>query len=277
MLTNSFQSAALSLEAEVKELQAQVIKSNEQLEVAKADDQTNCDVLRELKSRRSLRDECKTIREEALSIQNSYLSLKGIQSCAPTSISPVGIKFQSLGCTNKTNGSLSCEIDGTTGTARVTSFDVSLGGTKAAAVRKYNSGISAFLASRVESLLRSIDTMKLGPATESGNQIQNFMWQLGRHEATAEEIYRLQRRFGARLTGENGKYFLSMHFESKSAKLGVTFELAELYPTVPLEVRMDVLRGSADLAYLRRALTRNAKPGYGHLSKACNIISAFVV
>jgi hypothetical protein len=69
---------------------------------------------------------------------------------------------------------------------------------------------------------------------------------------------------------------VSVDFEGQSAKVVVDFKIELSYPSLPLEARMSLVQGSIDLDAVRKALVKNAKPGFGNLSRACDIIAAII-
>jgi hypothetical protein len=66
---------------------------------------------------------------------------------------------------------------------------------------------------------------------------------------------------------------VSFHGSSEKKLLVTCFELNESYPFGPLNVSLEPGQ-RLDLVLLQKHLTKNAKPGFGDLSRACDVISA---
>lgn len=112
--------------------------------------------------------------------------------------------------------------------------------------------------------------------------LQRLEWRLGRLEQTASELVMLHRRYRAILTpciaSGSSTFQLVVDFSSNSSceKLSATFELSQAYPYAPLNVCLDTFAGSTDVEGLQRILIKNAKPGFGYLSRTCAMIAAFM-
>jgi hypothetical protein len=105
----------------------------------------------------------------------------------------------------------------------------------------------------------------------------------GRIEATARELTSLEKRY--RLLLENdpeggaSEFLVHVSFDTDKAQSGTlvaTFELNASYPFGPLHVSLPPDSIAVDLGLLQRYLMKNAKPGFGYLSRACDVIAAFV-
>jgi hypothetical protein len=144
-------------------------------------------------------------------------------------------------------------------------------------LRKYSGPISAFLDANLQWLSDSLEAdSDQSPSTISQN-IQSYMWSLGRLDFTAGELQGLLNRYKGRFLRTGTRSFvLTVDFEGRVSKLSVDFEMGLTYHSLPLEVKMDVWEGNIDFEGIRKALVKNAKPGFGYLSKACDIVSAYV-
>jgi hypothetical protein len=91
----------------------------------------------------------------------------------------------------------------------------------------------------------------------------------------------LQKRFDVTLerdpNGESAEFLVHVAFsDGKDNDVLVTsFDLNSSYPFGPLNVSFDLKEDEGlDLRYFQRQLMKNAKPGFGYLSRACDVISA---
>ena len=116
------------------------------------------------------------------------------------------------------------------------------------------------------------------PAQVAQN-IQNFSCCLGRLDLIGVELQGLVDRYNGRLTCDSEDSFsLSLEFEGRASKIGVDFKIGPSYPWLPLEVEMTVFEGCIDIDVDRiyKALKKNSRLGFGSLSRACDVVRAFV-
>lgn len=142
--------------------------------------------------------------------------------------------------------------------------------------------ITEFVVANVEALVESINNTRL----THGSDIMGFLQQLemrhGRLETTASELFGLQKRYGTLLeadpVGRKSDFLLSVDFHSTSdsTALRATFELNASYPFAPLNVSLDDREGKVNVDSMQRQLVKNAKPGFGYLSRTVDTISAFL-
>jgi hypothetical protein len=119
----------------------------------------------------------------------------------------------------------------------------------------------------------------IGGAAHVGQNMQCFSCCMGRLDFVAMEIQGLLDRYNGKLIrNSSDSYSLSVEFEGRLSKLWVDFKIGPCYPWLPLEVEMDFSEGSVDMEVDRicKALKKNAKLGFGSLSRACDIVSAYV-
>ena len=188
------------------------------------------------------------------------------------------IEFKVLSTCNQTSSVLSyswMEGDGVqpkliTDSTRVTNLNRK-------SIYKYSGTISSFLETSMGYLSSVSQSNQLHDASAIGRNVQKQSWQIGRLDLAARELYVLQRRYNAKLerTGRNS-FSLLVDFESGSTKVAVDFGVDTAYPSFPVEVRMDLISGETDLAALQKSLVKNAKPGFGSLSRACDIVESFL-
>jgi hypothetical protein len=131
-------------------------------------------------------------------------------------------------------------------------------------------------------LIDSVNNKILASGRSIGEMLQRLEMLHGRLEMTANELFALQKRYGTMLevdaVGSKSDFLLSVNFTSLRGSMAMqaTFELNTLYPFAPLNVSLDDRGGKVDVDLLRRQLVKNAKPGFGYLSRTCDTISAFL-
>jgi len=144
---------------------------------------------------------------------------------------------------------------------------------------KYHGSISKFLDVSIRRLMLSIQQSSVRGSFVIGEHLQYYSWQIGRLDLVAKEFQVVQRRYGGRLNRKNGDIFsLLVEFQSDSTKIISEFVIEPtLYPSLPVEVRLDLISGELNLKSLQKSLVKDAKPGFGSLLKACGIIQSIIV
>lgn len=139
--------------------------------------------------------------------------------------------------------------------------------------------LTPFFKGRTAALCNEWSGKVLSDTSQICEVLRHFQWQMGRLEQTAMELLVLRRRHGAILTSSSD-YFptfkVEVDFSGTPAKLSASFELTAEYPFAPLNVILNTFEGSVDIEKIRTLLIKNAKPGFGYLSRTCDVISASV-
>jgi len=97
---------------------------------------------------------------------------------------------------------------------------------------------------------------------------------MGRVEIVGKELSKVINRYKGRLQQSKADYQLSIQFfdsGENAHKIKANFEIRNSYP---FDLLPFALEGEGDLDTLRRQLIKNCKPGFGYLSRMCDIISA---
>jgi hypothetical protein len=122
---------------------------------------------------------------------------------------------------------------------------------------------------------------------KSGGQIseilQSIEWQIGRIETVAQEISALQKHHDSLMEiDDDGNFLFTIDFTSKSqtAKLRMCFDLGGVgeheYPLAPMRAHAETKIGSVDATHLKSMLNRSVKPGFGYLTRACDVVTAYM-
>lgn len=264
-----------SLEDSIRELESQIVQSQASLDELKQEELAAQKTRLDLQDLAFLAKERKALSSEAAPTQKSYLSLKGLHSWCPISVCESTLSFRCNGQSSHTSNIITYELRKSGVKARVSS-DKSAITAGMQHPPKSSPSVASFLAFCVEKQTHTIQEQSLTSASHVGENMQNYMWIMGRMDQTAIEMQSLRRRYKTKFIHKGDSYVFSVEFRNHSAKINVDFEVDHHYPSLPLEVRLDLMEGTMDLESIRRALQKNAKPGFGNLSRACGIVAAFI-
>jgi HKD family nuclease len=265
-----------SLEEEIREIESEITESQALLDDLKKQESETEKTRVDLQDLIVLANERKSLSSKAEPSQKSYLSLKGLHSWSAVSVCESRLSFNSIGQSSQTSNTLTYEISNPGVEAWVSSNKSALTASKQYPP-KSSPSVASFLAACVEEQAKAIQKQSLTSACQIGENMQGYMWMTGRLDQTAIELQTLRRRYKTKFTQEGESFLFSVEFRSQSsAKIIVDFEIDHHYPSLPLKVRLDLMEGTMDLESIRRALQKNAKPGFGNLSRACGIVAAFV-
>lgn len=142
--------------------------------------------------------------------------------------------------------------------------------------RQFTPSVKAFLAERSQLLQKEITSSELKSSSEIIDKVHQMEWFLGRLDIIGKEISMLEIRHSGKFERSSESstcYDLYLSIQNKSTESWVktTFEIGDWYPFV---LDMDI-SGEIDVIDMERQLIKNAKPGYGYLSRACDVIGAF--
>ena len=101
-------------------------------------------------------------------------------------------------------------------------------------------------------------------------------WYISRMEITGKELSMLENRFKGKLytSGKDGSHNLELRFAQQSGHEVIVgcFELCDSYPFAGLDI---TIKGDVEVEALERHLSKNSKPGFGYLSRTCDVFSVF--
>ena len=230
----------------------------------------------------ALSEEIKPSRALAEKLQHRYLSLNGMHCWSPLIIDESNIVVGFIGASPKTCIKICFSFSKTGAVTCQANVDPSFFKQRRGKKLKLTTLITEFLVANVETLIESVSNTKL----KRGCEILGFLQQVevlhGRLEMTAAEMIGLQKRYDTLLEadpiGRKYDFLLSVDFKSlsDSTALRATFELNASYPFAPLNVSLDDHECKVNVESMRRQLVKNAKPGFGYLSRTCDTISAFL-
>mmetsp|Transcript_28868 Transcript_28868/g.78207 ORF Transcript_28868/g.78207 Transcript_28868/m.78207 type:complete len:732 (-) Transcript_28868:1304-3499(-) len=272
------QSSVRELQGEIDNLEAQLssIRSEleemqiEETEVFKAT--TDC---HNISYNAKLYDDLKS---KAECSQKTFLSLRGLHSWSIGTVSDQGLQVSATGSCQHTH--LKLMYKGTKFGKACPNVLSKIGATDSIgkSLHIYNGTIASFLEMTTKKLAhKSQQSCAKGPI-RIRHHLQKYTWLLGRLDIVAKEFQVVQRRFRGKLyrNGAEGSFSFIVEFESEKSTIVADFTIEPVYPSFPVEVRLDLISGQQDLERVRKALVKNAKPGFGSLSRACDIIQSIV-
>lgn len=267
------QSLARSLNDEITELAAQIEQTKTELDDMKEKESSMDAKIDELQEAQALANEAKTLRANAAPTQKAYMSLKGLHSWNPSSMNESSIAFEAVGQYVQTTNTITYNLEGSSIDTTVSHGDSSMAMEYSS---KSTSAIVEYLFACVDEHARTVREKTVPSATDIGTSMQSYMWHLGRLDHTVTELQSLKKRYKATLSSKGSRLVFSAEFKNASTSLLALFDIDHHYPALPLEVQLNLIKGDVDLDRVRRGLRKSAKPGFGNLSRACGIVSAFV-
>jgi hypothetical protein len=211
-----------------------------------------------------------------------WTTLKGLNAWLPRAISSTEMTFSYIGPCPKACVTVSFALSGPSSVLCKANVDP-----LAFPKNKSRNGgklqlVMPLLVSRTSLLCEKMSSEKANP-TEIGAFLRRNGWELSRIEITASELALLQRRYRASLSpsslsGEGLMHVLEVDFQSRttSCKIRGSFFVSDAYPFDALNTQLDLLEGDTLLDELQQLLVKNAKPGFGYLSRMCDVISAYL-
>jgi hypothetical protein len=138
--------------------------------------------------------------------------------------------------------------------------------------------VSSFLQTRMKYLCDFMCQQVLHSTCDIPSYLRRFEYLLGRLESTAAEFAKLNERYFGKLSLSNiansSSFNLKIRFLSRTGLdlLGASFEISEAYPFSPLSVCLDTYDSKVNVETLQKSMIKNAKPGFGYLSRICDVV-----
>jgi hypothetical protein len=143
--------------------------------------------------------------------------------------------------------------------------------------------VAEYLGIKNEKLCSSMQRLKQTNAWDMKRTLRSHAWTRCRLEVICSELSMLHRRYNASLaTQENGDgdetLNVTVEFSQVGShvKLSGRFELTSSYPFGFLNTQVQQTGRQVDLDDLQGLLMKNAKPGFGYLSRTVAVINAFL-
>jgi hypothetical protein len=237
------------------------------------------DMTNSLSTRSQLTSELSGSRAAAESSEAGYSTITGINKWRPMELDESELSFQLVGPSPKTCVFISFQVTDIGPIACKARIQPNLYPKHKArsSMRFETRSIASFLEQRAADVCAMACKERLDTPSQIGAFLRRLEWELGRAEHTAVELAMLERRYKADISPNPSSVELTVEFASKTraAKLLATFELSAAYPFSPLNVCLDA-EGQVDVEAMRKLLIKNAKPGFGYLSRNCDVIAAYL-
>lgn len=140
---------------------------------------------------------------------------------------------------------------------------------------RFTSNVKNFLIERIQCLRKKIEGTKLESAAEISSIVVETEWYLERLWAIGKEISTLELRQSgklAKLSETSGYEFILSKSNAKGEKIEALFEIGESYPFV---LNINLSGEIANMDSLESHLVKNAKPGFGYLTRSVDGIESF--
>ncbi len=139
---------------------------------------------------------------------------------------------------------------------------------------QFTPSVRSFFVDKVDVLRKDLSLSQLNVSSDIVEVVQRTEWFLGRLDIIGKEISMLEIRYNGSLkrVESSALHALNLSIDNKPTGKTVetTFEIGDWYPFV-----LDVdVSGDVDTLSIENHLTQNAKPGFGYLSRTCDIIAA---
>jgi hypothetical protein len=267
--------AVKDLEQEIWDIQSKISGMESDLESIRHEEEQfrmERDLVQET---RHLASEIDKFHSEANSSQKAYLSLRGMHMWSLGAMSETEVNVILSGTCAQTSFSSSYQFEAS-GEVTPKMLSQSIISPPSQQFR-YHASVASYLQMCMRHLSKNMGQRLLRDTAEVGRHIQKTAWFVGRLDLTARELHVLQRRYRAKVIRKAGDNFsLQINFETKCASIKIEFPLDPLYPAFPVEVQMDLVSGKIDFGAIQKCLVKQSRPGFGSLSRACDIVESFL-
>jgi hypothetical protein len=140
--------------------------------------------------------------------------------------------------------------------------------------------VSSFLQFRIADFCEKVQKLHLLSPADIPSHLRRLEWVLGRLETTAFEIASLKDRYRNNVSltrvADTPTFQLKLGLRSQPGlvRLETTLDITETYPFSPLNVCLDAYDQNVNVEALQALMVKKAKPGFGYLSRICDILTA---
>ena len=271
-----------ALEEDISNMESQLSRSKGYLIAANEEHHSLMGATGSVSAHTTLSEKMKAIQPTAESVSRKFTSTKGLYKWIPVNLTENKLSFRFVGASPESSIELSFRPSGVGPVSCKAVVDPQIFRAHSSIVSSRFRTVSAYLRSRASAMCDKLSSQSVASPHRIGDILRQFELQHGRLEHTASELAMLHRRYNAILApsqipgSSNFQVEVDFSSSSSSAKLSAAFELTESYPFTPLDVRLDTFEGKVDVEGLRRLLIKNSKPGFGYLSRTCDVITAFL-
>ena len=261
-------------------MEAKIKRTSGYLESATDEDKNVSAVTCAISEHLDLTGRAKETENEAESVERKYLIAKGCWRWEAASLGEDELSFDFIGVSPKACIHISFALTGANGVpCRALVQPTLFRASKARHASKFPPNVVSYLHRQVSDCCASINQTRLNSPKSIGSFLQLLELRLRRTERTATELAALVRRYEGvlQLSADSSTVQLEIEFAGLDGtpKLRATFDIADNYPFAPLGTCLDSFGEQVDVEHLRKLLIKNAKQGFGYLSRACSLIEAF--
>jgi len=278
---NRRMTAASLMDNQIDQLEQELAHARQGLETVNLHlEATNDAAAREVELE-SVNNQLAFCQKDATSCQGRFVSLKGLSSATPLEVGDSKLSIAFVGTNPKLCFTVAFDLQEHGPVACNAVVNPAHFKLRRGRIMQYTPTTVGFIKARVSTMVESVSKKKLSSMSEIGILLQRLEWTKGRIELTANELATLQRRYSAGISmdqdgGSKSDFLIQVVFNGKEDKLFATFELSASYPFGPLQVSLDTETGKFDVDLLKKYLISNAKPGFGYMLRACDVMSAYI-
>ena len=147
---------------------------------------------------------------------------------------------------------------------------------------EYSSSALNYIEHSMSATCKEISSRILDSSSDMFRVLNHVEWYLGRLALIGKELTVLERLHMGTLKRNIGVKGFSSHLLNLTVKtredkeVAASFEICESYPFAVLDVNISFLdEASLDMKLLERQLRKTSKPGFGYLSRTCDVIASF--
>jgi hypothetical protein len=136
--------------------------------------------------------------------------------------------------------------------------------------------VLSFFAYKISHLEKSLNECVLDDKSDISSVVQDVESFLCRMEIIGKEISLLELRHSGRFQLSESGHELSLSIFNRflSKNIYAHFHVTDAYPFAIMDVEIE---GDVDIDVLERQLAKSACPGYGYLTRTCDMIAVFQV
>ena len=270
--------AATKVEKEIESIESQ-LSSTKSMLIQLEEEETN--LLKSTRDQQELIHNAKlydNLRVKAESSQKNFVSLNGLHSWSMKTRSDNDLEFITTGSCQQTHLKLMYKGAVSGKANKIVSSKVDPSDAKSNSLHVYQEPLSGFLDTSTKQFIETAQQSCANGPVRICDHLQKYTWLAGRLDLIAKEFQVVQRRYNGILHRKSGDSFsFSVDFESEHTMVVANFRIeSPYYPSFPIEVRLDLISGEQDLEVIKKSLLKNANPGFGSLSRACDIIQSIV-
>lgn len=285
------------MEAEIQRIEQSIIDSEQQTKALRDEQRSINNKCGSIVHQNSLKFQCSDNRNAAERNRNKLQSLEGITSWIVTehrgsSISTevkdrnfpefcILIDFREVS-TTEACGNIMCKVKFV---RKNTTSSLNKRGKYNDTKKKYSSyslNTMGYIEHYAREMCKELNRQILRSSSDICKVVNHVEWNFGRLAIVAKELTMLERRHKGVLRrrhdeNETASYVLDVNFKTqRDQTISASFQICEAYPFAELDVDLSLIGDTdIDIDVLERQLIKSSKPGFGYLTRSCDVISCF--